>query len=459
LTAHNPATYNAALVPATAALMIAPDVNPSDSPVLAAPGGKASDPYGASPGDPLFVWVVWAAMFVAALWFVHRWGRNVPNGDDLDFLPVLTGQEPATWSWIWAQHNEHRMPLARILMLAMYWASGGDFRTGMYYNACALALASAAMILASRRARGSTASTDAFFPIVLLHWGHVEDLLWFFEIQLVTSTLLTIAILALIARSSRPTRAAIVGIGLCLVGLIACGAAGLALMPAIVFWLVALVVGIPRLRKPALGAAAGALAAAGLYVLHYHDPLEKIDRAILDICRTAVEFVSLSFVAMLENSNWYGWGAFTFALLLVALTLVARTFFKLPEERWRAAGLACFFVAMACLALAIGYGRTRYGARMGLTFRYVTLAAPIPCAIYVSVLLYTHGRIGHWLRLLLLFTAMFALWSNTDRGLFRAKAPTPPPPQQRWSLRPTSCPAIAIREGEPPGEPAVNCCL
>src|SRR5262245_2507948 len=77
------------------------------------------------------VWTVWLAMSASALWFVGRYGSNMPHLDDWGIIPYLTGNEPVTLRWLWSEHNEHRIPLPRLLLLTVFNAGGKDFRSGM----------------------------------------------------------------------------------------------------------------------------------------------------------------------------------------------------------------------------------------------------------------------------------------------------------------------------------------
>jgi len=116
-------------------------------------------------------------MVIAALLFVARYGSNVPSWDGWDMVPTVTGDQPITASWLWSQHNEHRVPLPRLLYLAIIHLTVADFRTIMYFNVLAMAAAAALMIHTARRLRGSSSVTDAFFPILLLHWGQAANFL------------------------------------------------------------------------------------------------------------------------------------------------------------------------------------------------------------------------------------------------------------------------------------------
>ena len=79
----------------------------------------------------LFVWLVMLNGHAA---LTARYGRNVPIWDDWDLVPTATGHQPVTAQWLWSQHNEHRVPIPRLLLLAMLRLSGIDFRAGMYFN-------------------------------------------------------------------------------------------------------------------------------------------------------------------------------------------------------------------------------------------------------------------------------------------------------------------------------------
>src|SRR5215470_13424327 len=64
----------------------------------------------------LFVWTIWVLMLGASLAFIWKYGSNVPSWDGWDMVPTLTGEQPITVSWLWSQHNEHRVPLPRLML-------------------------------------------------------------------------------------------------------------------------------------------------------------------------------------------------------------------------------------------------------------------------------------------------------------------------------------------------------
>jgi len=146
-----------------------------------------------------FVWGVWAVMTMTLLTCIALFGRDVPQFEDWYMVAPLTGREPDLLAWLWAQNNEHRSPLPRLLYLALLWVSGGDFRVGMVCNTLAAALTAAALVAASRKTRSRMSLTDAFFPVALLHLGHWTNLIWSWQIQFVLSTCLFCVLLAVTA--------------------------------------------------------------------------------------------------------------------------------------------------------------------------------------------------------------------------------------------------------------------
>ena len=136
----------------------------------------------------VFVWGVWLAMLLEALDFVSHFGVDVPYFDEWEMIPALTGNQPISLQWLWSQHNEHRLPLPRkYLYLAVEKLARCDFRAGMFFNVLALSGMAATCIVVASRLRGKPNFTDAFFPLVLLHEGHWENLIASFQVEFILS--------------------------------------------------------------------------------------------------------------------------------------------------------------------------------------------------------------------------------------------------------------------------------
>lgn len=368
----------------------------------------------------LAVGAVWAAMLLGGLLFIHRFASNVPSWDDWDMVPTLTGVQPVTLEWLWSQHNEHRVPVPRLLYLGLNWLTVVDFRTSMYFDLVAMAGLAAAMIVVARRLRGRTSLTDVFLPLLLLHWGQAANLLWGWQLQFFISVVLScIALLAITGSGTllRPRTAALT-VGACAVLLTLCGANGLGLVPMLALWPLALAylpsqwTGLERRDRRALvlvSVAAFLLSAlyfVGWQAVPYHPKSHSIHQSL----KTAVQFLTIGF-GPASRDLWPVSGYAVILTLVLTAFMLAVVLWKQPGERARATGLLCFLGAQASLALGLSLGRD------GFETRYVTLAIPLWCCAYFAWTLYGPGPHGVLVRGMLAVAAAAALWPNTAFGL------------------------------------------
>ena len=134
----------------------------------------------------VFVFAIWIAMTVAAFAYVGMFTSPYPFGDEWDLIGGTVGQEPF-FPWLWHQHNEHRLPLPKLMYGGLMKITGQDVRAGSYATVLLLAGLSAAFVYASRRIRGHVEYSDAFFPIALLNYGGFENYLIGFQISFAMS--------------------------------------------------------------------------------------------------------------------------------------------------------------------------------------------------------------------------------------------------------------------------------
>lgn len=344
----------------------------------------------------LFVWGTWLVLLAAALWLVATCGRNVPFADDWEILPALTGDQPVTLQWLWSQHNEHRIPLPRLVVLGLLGVSGNDFRAGMYFNVMLLAGLAAATIVVAKQLRGVTTWSDAFFPLLFLNWGHCENLLWCWQVEFLSSTLLAGIVLLLIASSREGmTLGRILGITCCLILLPLTGANGFVLTPPLLLWLpyAALTWWRNRATSPkresllVLVALAAAFIPATTYLLTFqrsanHLPTPNVQAAV----QTALECLSMSLGPVGEV--WRIAAFATLGLGFFAGWLLVGVCGQQPGERCRALGLLFFLIGSLGLCVAIGWGRGGLGRGAGLTGRYFTLLAPAVACVYLVLIVY-----------------------------------------------------------------------
>ncbi|HLY73269.1 MAG TPA: glycosyltransferase, partial [Planctomycetota bacterium] len=157
-------------------------------------------------GAPIFVWGLLLAAFIAALRFSLRHAPPIPFWpDEWGYVPLLTGKQSLSFRWLLAFHNEHRIPLPKLIWWAVGRMSAVDGRWGVALNVSLLAASGAVLISAIRRTRGRTLWTDAFLPLLLLHWGHEENMTWPFQVGFILDVfLLALVISALLDLRRQP---------------------------------------------------------------------------------------------------------------------------------------------------------------------------------------------------------------------------------------------------------------
>ena len=383
-------------------------------------------PWQSEPGSRLFVWLWWTALLAVALGDVANFGPRVPIWDDYDVIPVLTGQQPLTLEWLWSLHSEHRIFLPRLILLGAFRLTGDDFRAGMVVNVVLLAALSAMAVVVLRLARREWRYSDAFYPLVFLNLGHHVNLIWNMSLSYILPVFLGGAVTLLIAiRPGLPGvgRGSLIGLALLMLPL--CNAAGVALAPLPTLWLLGVALaharsGSDRARSSALAtglAACGALALSVLYFHHYeratHHPLPP---SLWAIVRTILQFLGTGLGPAGIQLGLVGGGIVT-TLLVSAFLVLLRRLVTRRAERSRALGLLACWGAMAMLALGTGWGRAGLGELAGAQDRYVTLAA---LALLIGAVPFEvlGSRATRRLVPMFLFCLLCALlWPNTQSAI------------------------------------------
>jgi hypothetical protein len=370
------------------------------------------------------------------LGFVATYGSYVPYMDDWEWVPAVTGNVPVNFGWVWAQLNDHRNPLSRLLLLGIYTLAGGDFRAALYANVVFFALLSFAALRVARSLRGRTSYLDAIFPLALLNIDQ-ENVFIGLGVSMVPAMVLAGLMLLIIARrGTRLTLGTVALAGGCLVLLALIGTVGLLLVPALALWLGYLGFlhwrsGLPEGRRNALlawGLAGVALMIVPLYFIGLKPykvapPSGGLGASLW----TMLEFLSLSFgqaashfFSSREVPPFVGLGVVV--LCLLSAWLLVRVWRTRPAERPRAAGLLLFMLAVGCMAGAVGVGRSVFDPDAGFTRgyapRYAMLAAPLLCCLYLVWELYGGERFGRFLPLGL-FALLCLLFPLNVRDTFR----------------------------------------
>jgi len=371
-----------------------------------------------------FVWGVWAIMIVAAVWFAAALGNNVPIWDEWSAVPYVTGNEPTTVSWLWSLHNEHRIFLPRIVYVILVRLSG-DYRAVNVFNAVALGGLAMAFMVVAGRIRGRAGWWDVVFPLLLLNWGHVDNLLWSFQVHCVLSTVLVCAVLMGIARGDHDSclRHSVL-IGLAVAAMPLCGANGLAFVPALALWL--LYAGVVSWRSGGVSRKCGAvlvafailsLALTGSYFVGYrgdprHPPCPGIGAALMSLS----EILSTS-LGETGRSLWPFSAVVVAALSLGLAAFLVRRWAVNREARVKTLGMLMVLAAFWCLAVGMAWGRSGLGRGFGFPLRYMTLVCPLLCWAYLVWVQYQPRRVHCVVEVVLLVCAFGAVGYNAHFGL------------------------------------------
>src|ERR1700752_1437092 len=112
---------------------------------------------------------------------IHAFAVNVPFMDDWQFVPLLEHAKNGalTFQELWAPHDEHRILLPRIIIIASMFATGGDYRVQSYITFTVVAIISGCLLWLMVRVNGSRmsvlwawvlANMALFSPIQFHNW-------------------------------------------------------------------------------------------------------------------------------------------------------------------------------------------------------------------------------------------------------------------------------------------------
>lgn len=378
----------------------------------------------------LFVWLIVAAMATFMLACIAMSGRNIPLAEDWLLVPAYYGVEPDLGQWLWAQNNEHRVPLPKLLLLGLLHLTSGDFRAGMVASVAVTAAASSALIWAARTLRGGrVAWTDAVFPMLLLHPGNWENLIWSWQLGFTTSVAFTLLLLVSVVQIGRratawwPLVAAAAFVALPL-----SGANGLVICVAMAPW--GLYVGIVApgfadRRRPvsyivlAIAACLGVML-TGVYFHGYEHPAwVPSSPGLWQSAATAGKVAALAW----GPAGLAVWPLFAFLTALAAVSaggLVLMGGWRAwqardTQLRATALGLGSFLGAIGLLTLLVGHSRAGYAPTIGTPSRYMLLSVPALCAAYLVWELYGQ-RAARPAQAVLLAVVIAILPVNASRG-------------------------------------------
>ncbi len=382
--------------------------------------------YSRGMGAPLLVMAVFVGLLIGSVRLAVHYADRVPYQDDLELVPYLTGDRPVTLRWLWELHNEHRIPLAKVVNYGLSRITRMDARWGALLNVTVLGVVTLGFLGGLRRWRGRLRYGDAFLPLLLLHWGHWENMVLPFQIQFIASTCCTCLLIYQVAASAaQPSRRRILWFGIGLLGTGLSGANGLpatVIMPVWLLWVAVRVWRDPATkdRWTAVLAAALAILAYAYVVLYFvgyekpgwHPPTPSLWASLGTGLRTLTMGLGHRAAALWPVSL-----CFVVSVGLAASLVLWHAVRRRPEVRVRAVGLLLCLATLVALALVIGHGRAGLGLQNGFNFRYTTLMCPLLLTVYVAFQVLASAYAARVVRLLLYSVMLAICWPNTSDGI------------------------------------------
>ena len=381
---------------------------------------------------PVGVWSVLALMAVSATWFTHQYVAHAPVSEDwTDTVPYVLGERSLTPQYLWAQLNEHRMVLPKLIVLPLTKACGGWLPVTNYLTVLVLAAGAAMLLLTLRRIRGKTILADAIIPLALLHFGHADAYVFRFMFNITLWVVLTGAVLAAIAiiPNGIPRVRHIVLVGVLTLCLPLCMASGVPVAVAVALWLLyvggcAWRAGKPYRHRSAPAAWTAALVLIACVVAYFHGYFSP-GGAARESSLWAILQVSLRCLGTCLGPWPHPFGRWPLLLMPAILTatvgLLAWALWRYPEARNRLLGLACVLGAVGAVPLAVGYGRAYLGDHGAIALRYGLLTTPILLTVYFVWVVAGPSRFGtrpQWALLMLLVVMLQPL---AHRGIDTGK--------------------------------------
>ena len=328
-------------------------------------------------------------MSAFAFSFVGQYGGRVPVLDDFTNVALQLDPGFPSWDTLGSMHNEHRIPLPRLVSWLNAQLFGVRMKSMMQVDVAILVVAAGVLLAAARTIRGRVHFADAFVPLVVLTVGQHENLLWAFQVGFILPVAIELTILSILMTSGLALTPRRIGIlGFLTASLPLCGMPGVVVaFPLAVWFFAAGVEAILCKRGNAIAIAhalAGSivLAVLGAYFVGYVKPMHHPD-PVYEWRTVKYGFVALGsswgpVVQMLGPTVASSWpsdlGLATAGFLGLSMIPAVRSLGD-RSQRVVAGGMLAFLAAVLVLLAGISASRVSIGS--DVPNRYATLAMPV----------------------------------------------------------------------------------
>lgn len=350
----------------------------------------------------IILWSLVLFVVTTTVFSVSAYHSPVPYWDMWDgYLDFYTQVQNGNLGAFWAQHNEHRIILSKILFFLDLRFFGGMSVFLLSVNVLLAALILLQLALFAREQSKET-NTKAFLPaltalcaIFSFSWLHEENLTWAFQSQFFLAYLMPLGAFYQLYRAERPDGPKKIAFLLCvLLGTASAGtmANGVLVLPLLT--VTAMLIRVSWLRLGVFFAASVVVTAAffhGYTDVSGHGSLyEEVIQRPGDLFTYAFVYVGSPVPRLIRIDGYQHAAIIGGAMFLLFLVLGARWLLT-PKKRKLDAVLLSFLIYIWATALATGGGRLIFGFEFALSGRYMTPAL-ISWGVLLILLLPCLGR-------------------------------------------------------------------
>lgn len=352
----------------------------------------------------IVAWSAFAALMIAlAIIGGYRNYSPVPYWDMWDgVLNFYIQIENGNYSAWWAQHNEHRIVLARLLFWIDYRYFGGLSVFLIFFN---YLLVSFAAYIFWRYIRESSGTKNAakseiilalFITGGLFSWAQDVNLTWGFQSQFFMAQTMPLWALLWLARSSRNPTNNFNYIAACLIGVVSAGTMANGVLALPVLFLCAVFLRLSAVKTGLLFTLS--LVVISLYFNDYHTPdahghfLNAIKDDPLGFLHYVLLYLGNPLYALIGKGEFGKLlGLLAGFMLIVGMAWLLFRQIRCKDKSPEVLALLCFIVYVGGTAFGTASGRLVFGVDQALTSRYVTPSLMAWAAFAVVIYLSDHA--------------------------------------------------------------------
>ncbi len=350
----------------------------------------------------LTIWLSYGLLFtgigsaIASAYIVISTYSPLPHWDEWALFAHLATGKGWSLSWLWAQHNEHRIFVPKIFFLldVQFFRGTQVFLLASIFATQFLQISLLSFSLWSLGDMRGPAWRTGIGLIVycILCPTQYENLVWGFQLQFVIpAAMATVSTLSLLLYYRRPR------VWLLALSIAAATLATWSLANGMLLWpLLLLAALLLRMRRRIVVAvAASAVANIGLYLYHYHRPSAQSGvlpaQSVGEILKYVAVYFGSTFVR--HSSGWSAILAGTMGLC-TALWIIARVILQrgtaIQSGTRSLLLLELSLLMLLCIATAAitASGRLHLGLEQATASRYQTFALLFWCSLGLAVLFY-----------------------------------------------------------------------